>query len=173
MMQRFVSVAIFALAVFQLYMSTKVGVTPRGTAAREALLHGHISVGLLVLVLLLVRAYLARGRPRAARPERVPAAADALARHCCRAGYLTLLALCLTGPLYAWSEGHSVSLFGILSLPPLLDESYRAQVALGYFHSALGFWILMWAALCLVVMLWQWLRYRAAPQRMLPGFEWA
>lgn len=171
-LEKLLSVAIFALVLYQMYQSTKVGVTPRGTPAREALQHSHISVGLTVLVLLLPRLWLWAKLPRPPRPARVPAAADALARHCNLAFYLTLLAFCVTGPVFAWSEGHDVSWFGLVSLPDLVDQSYRLSVTLGYLHSVIGFWILYLAGFSVLVALWQALRYRAPPWRLLPAFGW-
>lgn len=170
--ERVVSVAIFALVLFQLYQSTKVGVTPRGTPAREALQHLHISVGLTAAVLVVLRLWLWAKLPRPRRPERVPAAADSLARHCNLGLYLTILAFCITGPLFAWSEGHAVSWFGIVTLPALLGESYRASVTLGYLHSMFGFFVLYLAGFSVLVALWQGVRYRVGPWRMLPGFGW-
>ena len=171
-LEKLLSVAIFALVLFQMYQSTKVGVTPRGTPAREALQHSHISVGLTVLILLLPRLWLWAKLPRPQRPARVPAAADALARHCNFAFYLTLLAFCLAGPFFAWSEGHDVSWFGLVPLPELVGQSYRLSVTLGYLHSVIGFWILYLAGFSVLVALWQALRYRAPPWRLLPAFGW-
>jgi cytochrome b561 len=170
--ERVLAVLIFAAVLWQLYQSTKVGVTPRGTPAREALQHNHISLGLTLLVLVVARLWVWARMPRPARPARVPAAADALARHCNFAFYLTVLALCITGPLFAWSEGHAVGWYGVVTLPPLLEASYRASVTLGYLHSVIGFWILYLAAFSVAVALWQLVRYRISPLRMLPGFGW-
>lgn len=170
--ERVLSVLILAAVLWQLYQSTKVGVTPRGTAAREALQHNHVSLGLTLLALVLARLWVWLRMPRPARPARVPAAADALARHCNLAFYLTVLALCITGPLFAWSEGHAASWYGVVTLPALLEPSYRASVTLGYLHSVIGFWILYLAAFSVAVALWQLIRYRVSPLRMLPGFGW-
>ncbi len=171
-LERIVSIAILGIVLFQMYQSTKVGVTPRGTPAREALQHLHISVGLTTAVLVVVRLWLWARLPRPARPARVPAAADALARHCNLGLYLTILAFCITGPLFAWSEGHAVSWFGVVTFPPMLEASYRASVTLGYLHSLLGFFVLYLAGFSVLVALWQGLRYRIGPWRMLPGFGW-
>lgn len=171
-LERAASVVILALVLFQMYQSTKVGVTPRGTPAREALQHLHISVGLTIALLVVLRLWLWARLPRPARPERVPAAADALARHCNLGLYLTLLGFCITGPLFAWAEGHAVSWFGIMTFPAMLDPSYRATVTLGYLHSMLGFFVLYLAGFSVLVALWQGLRYRIGPWRMLPGFGW-
>lgn len=170
---RVLAVAIFALVLFQLYQSSKVGVTPRGTPAREALQHMHISVGFVLLLLVVPRLWLWWKEPRPARPVRVPLSADALARHCVLGFYLTVLSLCLTGPVFAWSEGHDVSLFGLLTLPDLIGPSYRVQVALGYLHSAIGFFIFILAGFTVLVVLWQAVRYRVGPWRVLPGFSWS
>lgn len=170
--ERILSVLIFIGVIWQLYQSTKVGVTPRGTAAREALQHNHISLGLTLLLLVSARLWIWARMPRPPRPARVPAPADALARHCNFAFYLTVLALCLTGPLFAWSEGHAVSWYGVFSVPAPIAPSYRVSVTLGYLHSVLGFWILYLSGFSVCVALWQWLLYRIAPWRMLPGFGW-
>lgn len=171
-LERLLALLIFALVLFQMYQSTKVGVTPRGTPAREALQHLHIANGLSVLMLLVPRLWLWFTLPRPARPTRVPPAADDFARGCTLLLWLTLAAFCLTGPLFAWAEGHAVSWFGIFTLPALLPASYRLTVTLGYLHSAIGFLILYATGLAILVALWQALRYRIGPWRMLPGFDW-
>ena len=170
--ERGLSVLIFALVVWQLYQSTKVGVTPRGSEARAALQHAHVALGLTLLSVVVVRLYLWWKLPRPARPAKVHAAADALARHCNLAFYLTILALCITGPLFASSEGHALSWYGLFTIPPLVEQSYQLQVTLGYLHSFIGFWLLYLALFSVGVALWQLLKYRISPLRMLPGFGW-
>ena len=171
-LEKVLSVLIFALVLWQLYQSSKVGVTPRGTPAREALQHMHISVGVTLLALVMVRLWLWGVLPRPPRPARVPMTADALARHCNLAFYLTVLVQGVTGPMFAWSEAHSVTWFGLITLPKLVPTSYRIQVTLGYLHSAVGMWIMLLVAFSLLVSIWQAVRYRAPPWRMLPGFDW-
>ena len=171
-LERGLSVLIFALVLFQMYQSSKVGVTPRGTPAREALQHLHIANGLSILLLLLPRLWLWFRLPRPSRPTRVPSPADDLARRCTLGLYLTLAAFCMTGPLFAWSEGHAVAWFGGLQLPTLLPASYRASVTLGYLHSATGFFVIALFGFTVLVGLWQALRYRIGPWRLLPGFDW-
>lgn len=170
--ERILSVAIFALVLFQMYQSTKVGVTPRGTAAREALQHLHISNGLTILLLLIPRLVLWARLPRPLRPTRVPPAADDLARLCNLMLYVTLAAFVLTGPFFAWSEGHAVEWFGGVSIPPLVPASYRLSVTFGYLHSATGFFILVLVGFTVIVGVWQGLRYRVGPWRLLPGLGW-
>lgn len=171
-LERVLSVAIFALVIFQMYQSSKVGVTPRGTAAREALQDMHISNGLTILLLLIPRLWLWVVLPRPSRPTRLPPAADDLARWCNAALYLTLALFCITGPLFAWSEGHAVEWFGLVTLPALIDAGYRSSVTLGYLHSAAGFLVIVLFVWATLVALWQAVRYRIGPWRMLPGFGW-
>lgn len=170
--ERLLGVSIFALALVQMYQSTKVGVTPRGTAAREALQQLHISTGLTILLLLLPKLWLYATSAAAVRPTRVAPAADLLARRCVGAFHFALLAFCLSGPLFAWSEGHTVAWYGLVSLPALIPASYRASVTLGYLHSATGFFLPVLAVFTVIVGLWQMLRYRIGPWRLLPGFAW-
>jgi superoxide oxidase len=166
------SVAIFLLVIFQLYQSSKVGTTPRGTAAREALQHTHISAGLIALLLVLPRLWLWRALPRPAAPIGMPAGADALARKINLAFYLTVLFFGISGPLFAWSEGHPVTLLGLVTVPSPIAPGYRPSVTFGYFHSACGFWLFYLAAFAAGVAIYQRLRYRAPLLRLLPMIAW-
>lgn len=170
---RLLGVAVFALVLFQLYQSTKVSVTPRGTPAREALQLLHISVGLLLLGLVTARLMVWLREPALERPKTVPPTADRFARTLCLLGYLTVLAFGLTGPFFAWSEGHAASFFGLFTLPALIEPSYAAQVRLGYMHSAIGFWIFYFFSVCILTAIYQRVRYRAPLLRLLPGFAWS
>jgi cytochrome c2 len=53
-----------------------------------------------------------------------------------------------------------------------LPASYRASVTLGYLHSATGFFVIALFGFTVLVALWQALRYRIGPWRLLPGFDW-
>ena len=68
-LERLLGVLIFGLVLFQMYQSTKVGTTPRGTPAREALQHLHMSTGLTVLLLLLPKLWLRAVLPAPIRPS--------------------------------------------------------------------------------------------------------
>ena len=111
-------------------------------------------------------------RRRPAVPDGVPVGADNLARKVNLAFYLTVLFFGLSGPLFAWSEGHVVSLFGLITLPAPIDSNYQSSVTLGYFHSACGFWIIYLAVFAVGLAVYQRLRYRAPLLRMLPVMAW-
>ncbi|MFZ9871469.1 MAG: hypothetical protein ACO329_02860 [Steroidobacteraceae bacterium] len=170
---RWLSVVIFALVLFQMYQSSKVGVTPRGTAAREALQHLHISIGLTVLVLLTIRSWWVLRLRSEPFSSRMPRAADLFARRLVGLLWWTLTAFVVTGPLFAWSENHAVSWFGLVTLPAIVPASYRLSVTFGYLHSATGFLIIVAFAAAVLTALWQTVRYRVAVWRMLPGVPWS
>jgi cytochrome c len=170
---RLLGVAIFALTVFQLYQSTKVATTPRGTPAREALQQLHYSVGLLVFFLAVPRLILWFRTPAPLRPATVPPTPEAFARLLCLLGYITVVAFGLTGPFLAWSEDHHVRFFGLFTVPALIPPGYRANVFFGYLHSAIGMWIFCWLGLCIAVSLYQAVRYRTPVLRLLPATAWS
>ncbi len=170
---RAISIAIFVLVLFQMYQSSKVGVTPRGTAAREALQHLHISNGLTVFILLSIRSWLVTRLSAEPYSNRMPVAADVFVRRIVALLWWTLSAFVVTGPLFAWSEGHAVSWFGWVTLPAIVPESYRLSVTFGYLHSATGFLVIVAFGFAVLLGLWQSLRYRAAPWRLLPGVPWS
>ncbi len=170
---RAISIVIFALVLFQMYQSSKVGVTPRGTAAREALQHLHISNGVTLLILLSIRSWVVARVPAEPLSSRMPDAADVFARRLTTLLWWTLSAFVVTGPLFAWSEGHAVSWFGWVTLPAIVPASYRLSVTFGYLHSAAGFLVIVAFGVAVLTGLWQSLRYRVAPWRMLPGMPWS
>jgi cytochrome b561 len=158
--------------VYQLYLSSKVGTTPRGTAARDSLQHAHISTGLVALILVIPRLWLWRLLPRPAVPSGVPVGADDLARKVNLAFYLTVVFFVISGPFFAWSEGYLVSLFGLITVPSPIDSSYQLSVTFGYFHSACGFWVFYLAVFTIGLAIYQRLRYQAPLLRMLPLMAW-
>ncbi len=81
---------------------------------------------------------------------------------------LTFAATASIGFVYAWSDGQDVSLFSI-PVPALLPESFALRTAMGYCHSALGFYYIGVLILWFVVGLYQHLRYRCGLLRLFPG----
>jgi cytochrome b561 len=120
-----------ALAVFVLSLGGAIAGAPRNTPTRDLLLVMHRSVGVTILAVVLFRA-IWRGRhpppplpPTVMGLERVsPAAPTPLL-------YLLLIAMPLAGYVDAVAAGHAVSVFGIVSIPPILAENnWLSQVAI-------------------------------------------
>lgn len=170
--EKLLSSALLLLVVFQLYQSTKVATTPRGTPAREALQQGHYSIGLLALLVVLPRLYLWWKNPRPEPQPNMPFSADAFAREICFLIIFTVFAFTFTGPIFAWAEGHHVSFFG-LAIPSLAEPSYQRQTLFGFLHSAIGMWIFGIVGLAVLVSVYQRIRYGAPLFRMLPWTNWS
>ncbi|MFQ5635094.1 MAG: hypothetical protein ACE5G3_07165 [Gammaproteobacteria bacterium] len=142
---------------------------PRTALDQRAFLHSmHYSVGIIVFLLACVRlVHWTRESP----PQPVaglPAASFAFNRAILVALLLVFAAEGFIGFAYAWGTGHDVSFFG-LQLPALLPKGESTRMAMGYFHSALGFYYLMLFANWMAFGLYQHLRYRAGLRRLLPG----
>jgi cytochrome b561 len=97
----------------------------------------HRSVGVTILAVMMFRAgWRWRHRPPAL-PFALARIDNALARSTHLALYLVLFAMPLAGYLNAAGAGHPVSLFGVVSIPPLLPENGRmSQAAIAVHLSA-------------------------------------
>jgi cytochrome b561 len=109
---------------------------PANTPTGEKLLLWHRSVGLVILVAMLFRlVWRWRHRPPPLPPSVPPLiAALAHAMHCSL--YSILIAMPLAGYVSAAAAGHAVSLFGLVSLSPLLPENLRLSQAAIAVHLA-------------------------------------
>lgn len=141
---------------------------PRTPLDQREFLHAmHYSVGVLVFVLAALKvAWWLADRPEP--PAGLPPVSFAFNRAILLALMLVFVAEGLIGFAYAWGTGHRVSLFG-LPVPPLLPKSEPTRMAMGYFHSALGFYYLMLFAIWLAFGVYQHLRYRVGLKRLWPG----
>jgi cytochrome b561 len=109
---------------------------PVNTPIGDLLLLSHRSVGLLILAAMLFRLFWRwRHRPPPL-PQSVPPLAAALAHATHRSLYAILIAMPLAGYVNAAAAGHPVSLFGLVSLPPLLPENLRLSQAAIAVHLA-------------------------------------
>jgi len=106
-----------------------VPAAPANTRTSDLLLLWHRSVGLVILLAMLFR-LLWRWRHRPPPlPLSVPPLAAALAWATHRSLDALLIAMPLAGYVNAAAAGHAVSLFGLVSLPPLLPENLRLSQA--------------------------------------------
>jgi cytochrome b561 len=110
--------------------------TPTNTPTGELLLLWHRSVGLVVLTAMLVRLLWRWQRRPPPLPQSVPPLAATLAHITHRSLDAIMIAMPLAGYVNAAAAGHAVSLFGLVSLPPLLPANFRLSQAAIAFHLA-------------------------------------
>lgn len=118
-----------ALAVVVISLGWAIGGAPRGTPTRDLLLLLHRSVGLTILAAMLFRAFWRWRHSPPPLPPRVAALERVLAHGTHAALYVLFVGMPLAGYVNAAAAGHVVSLFGILSIPPLLPENNRLSQA--------------------------------------------
>jgi cytochrome b561 len=120
-----------ALAVVVVALGLAIPGAPRETDSRDLLMLLHRSVGLSILALMVVRALWRLGHKPPPLPAGFPRV-EALAAHADHALlYLLFLVMPLSGYVNAAAAGHSVSFFGIVTIPPLVPENDRfSQIAI-------------------------------------------
>jgi len=144
---------------------------PRTALDQREFLHAmHYSIGTFVFLLACLKLAWWVKDPRPVTPAGLPPASFAFSRAILLALMLVFVAEGVIGFAYAWGTGHHVSLFGI-PVPALLPKSEPTRMAMGYFHSALGFYYLMLFAIWLAFGLYQHLRYRVGLKRLWPGAQ--
>ena len=120
-----------ALAVNVVTLGWASEAAARNTPAREHLLLLHRSLGLVILALVLFRLLWRLRHPAPPLPPGVGRGVAALARLTQFGLALVFIAMPLAGYANAAAEGHAVSLFGLVSIPPLLPANPRlSQVAI-------------------------------------------
>jgi cytochrome b561 len=122
---------IAALAVVVVVLGWAIAGAPRNTPTRDVLLLLHRSVGLTILAVMLFRLVWRWGHPAPPLPPSVTHLETALAGSTQFLLYLLFIVMPLAGYLNAAAAGHAVSLFGLVSIPPLLPRNDRfSQMAI-------------------------------------------
>jgi cytochrome b561 len=116
---------IAALVVVVVSLGWAISGTPRNTPQRDLLLLLHRSVGLTILAVMVFRVGWRLRHPPPALPPGLSRTEIALARSTHLALYIALIVMPLAGYLNAAAAGHSVGLFGVVSIPSLLPENGR------------------------------------------------
>ena len=120
-----------ALAVMVVAFGWAAEEAARNTPARASLLLLHRSLGLTILALMLLRILWRARHPAPALPAALGRFEMALTRATHLALYLIFIAMPLAGYVNAAAADHRVSLFGAVSIPPLLPRDERlAQAAI-------------------------------------------
>lgn len=123
---------IAALAVAVATLGLMIPEAPRGSDWRDFVLLWHRSIGMAILLAMVLRALWRLGH----KPPPLPATLKRIEVFLAHAThgflYLAFLAMPLAGYLNTAASGHSLSLFGLVAVPPLVPESERlAQIAIG------------------------------------------
>jgi cytochrome b561 len=122
---------VFALAVGVVVLGWAIAGAPRNTPTRDLLLLLHRSVGLIILAAMLFRAGWRWRHPAPPLPASLTRLERVLAGGTHLLLYLVLIAMPLAGYINAAAANHSVSFFGIVSIPPLLPQNDRlSQLAI-------------------------------------------
>jgi len=146
------------------------GLFPRGDPGRDTVWWLHISFGLLLIVLVVLRVgwRLSRGAP--ALPESMRGPEKVLARIAHGLLYALLIAIPILGVLLTWYRGDTLSFFGLFAIPapfPAVRETARTVKEL---HELAANGILIVAGLHAAAALWHhFVRRDDVLKRMLPG----
>jgi cytochrome b561 len=120
-----------ALAVTVIWLGWGIGWAPRNTPRRDLFVLIHESVGLTILAAMVFRAGWRWRHPPPPLPPTLARHEAALAHLTHLTLYVLLLVMPLAGYLSTAAAGHAVSVFGVVSIPPLLFENNRwSQVAI-------------------------------------------
>lgn len=123
-------IAVLAISVATLGLL--IPEAPRGSEWRDFVLLWHRSIGMAILLAMVLRVLWRLGhKPPPLPPSLRPV--EAFLAHATHALlYLAFLAMPLAGYLNTAASGHSLNLFGLATIPPLLPENERlAQIAIG------------------------------------------
>ena len=123
-----------ALAVMVVAFGWATEAAARNTPARGNLLLLHGSIGLTILAVMIVRILWRWRHPAPVLPSSLTRLEVALT-HLTHFGlYLLFIGMPLAGYVNAAAQGHPVSLFGIVLIPPLLPINQRLAQAAITFH---------------------------------------
>jgi cytochrome b561 len=158
-----------ALAIAVVLLGWSMLGAPRESGSRDLLLLLHRSIGLLILLMMLVRLLWRRLHPPPPLPVEFPRL-EAFAAHVDHALlYILFIAMPVSGYLNAAAAGHSVSLFGLAVIPPLIGTDERlSQIAIAL-HLAGQFAIYALVGLHVAAALMhRFIRRNSILERMLP-----
>ena len=157
-MARILGWLIALLYTVQTALGVRMPRTEKTSLLREELRSWHYLVGLILFVLLVWRLWRwYRDRPLP-RPAGLSPAAHAWTSMLALASYLVLVVMPVLGINQAWTEGLTVRLGPLLTLPPLVAENHAGWMFFGYFHSALGFSFTLLTVAAVLTGAWLWLR---------------
>lgn len=155
---------VFGWAIAALYfghqlVTTNLARTDRFSAMREDLRGWHYLIGGLLLFAVIARLIAWRGERAVPVPGLSPAA-HLWGRSLALLSYLLLLAAPFLGILFGWSDGLDIHFGPTPAVPVLIGEDRATWLFTGYFHSGMGFMLLVLNFAALLSAGYMLLRYR-------------
>lgn len=142
----------------QSILAVRMPRTEKTSLLREELRSWHYLLGLVLFVVVLWRLWVwFRDRPAPPHP-RLPGSANAWTTGLAFTTYALLAVMPVLGINQAWTEGLTVRLGPLVTLPAIVAESHSGWMFFGYFHSALGFGVTLLTLASLVTGGYLWLR---------------
>jgi cytochrome b561 len=161
--------SIFFLVAAQFVVAWSMPPIKRGVVP-ETLINLHLSLGVLILLVVIVRLLWRLGHPVPLASERGPAWLAAAARVTHVTFYVLLLVLPLLGWAAASARDWDVRPFDLTTLPRLLAPRNRAGFLAGDVHTFLSYTLLALVGMHVAAALYHYLVARdRVLQRMLPG----
>lgn len=152
------------------YITTVLPRTPKISPQRYEMRDWHYLVGSLLLALVVARLIAWRRERAVAPPPGLSPAAFNWGRTLALASYLLLLTAPFLGIVYGWADGFALKLFGV-PIPNLMAEDRALWMFSGYFHSGMGFMLLLLNLATVVSAGYMVLRYgRGLLSAFPPGF---
>lgn len=136
---------------------TQLARTDRALPLREEYRGWHYIIGTVILVAALARLW-AWMRERPAPPAGLPASAFVWGRALALATLLLLVAAPILGLLYGWADDLPLRL-GPIELPQLVGRNRALWQFTGYFHSGMGFMLILINLATLLTALWTRIRF--------------
>lgn len=151
-------------------VSTQMPRSPKVSALRDDLRNWHYFLGSLLLVFVIARLIAWRRDRGGAAPAGLSPAIFNWGRTLALASYTLLLLAPFLGLLYGWSDGFALKLFGI-PVPNLVREDRALWMFTGYFHSGMGFMLLLLNLATMLTAAYATLRYgRGLLSALPPGY---
>lgn len=152
------------------YFSTQMPRSPKVSALRDDLRNWHYLFGSLLLALVIARLIAWWRDDAVGVPAGLSGATFNWGRALALGSYLLLLIAPFLGVLYGWSDGFALRLFGV-PIPNLFAENRALWMFTGYFHSALGFMLILLNLAALLTAGYATLRYgRGLLTALPPGY---
>ena len=144
--------------------------SPKISALRDDLRNWHYLLGSILLVLVIVRLVAWAKDRGVAPPAGLSPAAFTWGRTLALASYILLLLAPFLGILYGWSDGFPLKLFGV-PIPALMGEDRAVWMFTGYFHSGMGFILLVLNVATILTLAYITLRFgRGLLTALPPGY---